>query len=141
MFNPVYQAGTLSGNPLAMAAGLAALKQLKNQEIYNKMERLTAMLAQGLKQAADEAKVKVSINYSASLLTVFFTESIVESYEQAQSSNTAQFKVFFQSMLEQGYYLPPSQFECWFLSAAHTEDDINGAIEAAKVAFQKVKEM
>ena len=138
---PVYQAGTLSGNPLAMAAGLAALKQLKNQEIYNKMERLTAMLAQGLKQAADEAKVKVSINYSASLLTVFFTESVVESYEQAQNCNTAQFKVFFQSMLEQGYYLPPSQFECWFLSAAHTEDDINGAIEAAKVAFQKVQEM
>ena len=138
---PVYQAGTLSGNPLAMAAGLAALKQLKDKEIYNKIERLTAMLAQGLKQAADEAKVKVSINYSASLLTVFFTESIVESYEQAQNCNTAQFKVFFQSMLEQGYYLPPSQFECWFLSVAHTEDDINGAIAAAKVAFQKVQEM
>ncbi len=138
---PVYQAGTLSGNPLAMAAGLALLNQLKDEEIYAKLERLTSLLAQGLKQAADEAGVKVSINYLGSLLTVFFTESLVECYEQAQSSNTAQFKVFFQSMLEQGYYLPPSQFECWFVSAAHTEEDINNAVEAAKRAFQKVKEM
>ena len=138
---PVYQAGTLSGNPLAMAAGLALLNQLKDEEIYAKLERLTSLLAQGLKQAADEAGVKVSINYLGSLLTVFFTESLVECYEQAQSSNTAQFKVFFQSMLEQGYYLPPSQFECWFVSAAHTEEDINGAVKAAKRAFQKIKEM
>lgn len=138
---PVYQAGTLSGNPLAMAAGLALLNQLKDEEIYTKLERLTSLLAQGLKQAADEAGVKVSINYLGSLLTVFFTESLVECYEQAQSSNTAQFKVFFQSMLEQGYYLPPSQFECWFVSAAHTEEDINGAVKAAKRAFQKIKEM
>ncbi len=138
---PVYQAGTLSGNPLAMAAGLALLNQLKDEEIYTKLERLTSLLALGLKQAADEAGVKVSINYLGSLLTVFFTESLVECYEQAQSSNTAQFKVFFQSMLEQGYYLPPSQFECWFVSAAHTEEDINNAVEAAKRAFQKVKEM
>ena len=138
---PVYQAGTLSGNPLAMAAGLALLNQLKDEEIYTKLERLTSLLALGLKQAADEAGVKVSINYLGSLLTVFFTESLVECYEQAQSSNTAQFKVFFQSMLEQGYYLPPSQFECWFVSAAHTEEDINGAVKAAKRAFQKIKEM
>ena len=138
---PVYQAGTLSGNPLAMAAGLAALNELTDEKVYEKLESLGSMLAQGLKEAADQANVKVSINFVGSLLTVFFTESLVESYEQAQSSNTAQFKVFFQAMLEQGYYLPPSQFECWFLSAAHTEDDIKGAIEAAKVAFQKVKEM
>jgi len=138
---PVYQAGTLSGNPLAMRAGLAALNALTDKAIYAHIEHLGAMLAQGLKEAADEANVQVSINYLGSLLTVFFTDSLVESYSQASNSDTAKFKVFYQAMLEQGFYLPPSQFECWFISAAHSETDIQNTIAAAKIAFQKVNEM
>lgn len=136
---PVYQAGTLSGNPLAMAAGLAALHELTDKNIYGKLEHLGSMLAQGLKEAADEAQVPVSINFLGSLLTVFFTDSVVECYQQSQSSNTARFKVFYQAMLAQGFYLPPSQFECWFISAAHSEEDIRATIAAAKIAFQEVK--
>ena len=114
---PVYQAGTLSGNPVAMAAGIA------------------------MRQAAKDAGVTVAINQSASLLTVFFTEEQVTNYSASMHSDTAKFKVFFQAMLQQGIYLPPSQFECWFVSYAHSDADIEKTIAAAKVAFRAVAEM
>ena len=136
---PVYQAGTLSGNPLAMAAGLAALNELTDESIYQNLAAKGAALAEGLRQAAAEAGVKVTVNNFGSLLTVFFTEGKVTSYPQAAASNTAQFKAFYQSMLNQGFYLPPSQFECWFISNAHTDEDIKKTIEAAKVAFGPAK--
>ena len=138
---PVYQAGTLSGNPLAMAAGMAILDELAKPGVYEAIEAKTKKLVDGLRQAADQAGVKVSINHSASLFTIFFTETPVDSYAAAMTSNTEQFKVFFQSMLDQGYYLPPSQFECWFVSQAHSDEDISNTIIAAEKAFQAVANM
>ena len=138
---PVYQAGTLSGNPLAMAAGMAILDELAKPGVYEAIEAKTKKLVDGLRQAADQAGVKVSINHSASLFTIFFTETPVDSYAAAMTSNTEQFKVFFQSMLDQGYYLPPSQFECWFVSQAHSDEDIANTIIAAEKAFQAVANM
>ena len=138
---PVYQAGTLSGNPLAMAAGIAILDELAKPGVYEAIEAKTKKLAAGLQAAADKAGVAISLNQSASLLTVFFTDTPVDSYASAMTSNTEQFKVFFQSMLNQGYYLPPSQFECWFVSQAHTDEDIENTIKAAEQAFMAVAAM
>ena len=138
---PVYQAGTLSGNPLAMAAGMAILDELAKPGVYEAIEAKTTRLAEGLQAAADKAGVKIALNQSASLFTIFFTETPVDSYAAAMTSNTEQFKVFFQSMLNQGYYLPPSQFECWFVSYAHSDEDIQGTILAAEKPFQAVANM
>ncbi|MBQ2035914.1 MAG: glutamate-1-semialdehyde 2,1-aminomutase [Peptococcaceae bacterium] len=138
---PVYQAGTLSGNPLAMAAGIATLKELAKPGVYEIIEAKAKKLAEGVQAAAEKAGVTVSINHSASLLTVFFTGEKVDSYAAAMTSDTAKFKVFFQSMLNQGVYLPPSQFECWFVSLAHTDEDIEKTIAAAEKAFAEVAAM
>ena len=138
---PVYQAGTLSGNPVAMAAGIATLKELAQPGVYEAVEAKAKALAAGLQAAADEAGVKVAINQSASLLTVFFTAEKVDSYAAAMKSDTSKFKVFFQSMLNQGIYLPPSQFECWFVSLAHNDADLAKTIAAAKQAFAVVAAM
>ena len=135
---PVYQAGTLSGNPLAMAAGMAILDELAKPGVYEAIEAKTKKLVQGLQAAADKAGVKIALNQSASLFTIFFTETPVDSYKAAMTSNTEQFKVFFQAMLGQGFYLPPSQFECWFVSQAHSDEDIENTIKAAEIAFQAV---
>ncbi|MBQ6853407.1 MAG: glutamate-1-semialdehyde 2,1-aminomutase, partial [Peptococcaceae bacterium] len=135
---PVYQAGTLSGNPLAMAAGMAILDELAKPGVYEEIEAKTKKLVQGLQAAADKAGVKIALNQSASLFTIFFTETPVDSYKAAMTSNTEQFKVFFQAMLGQGFYLPPSQFECWFVSQAHSDEDIENTIKAAEIAFQAV---
>ena len=138
---PVYQAGTLSGNPLAMAAGMAILDELAKPGVYEEIEAKTKKLVQGLQAAADKAGVKIALNQSASLFTIFFTETPVDSYKAAMTSNTEQFKVFFQAMLGQGFYLPPSQFECWFVSQAHSDEDIENTIKAAEIAFQAVADM
>ena len=138
---PVYQAGTLSGNPVAMAAGIATLKELAQPGVYEAVEAKAKALAAGLQAAAEEAGVKVAINQSASLLTVFFTAEKVDSYAAAMKSDTSKFKVFFQSMLSQGIYLPPSQFECWFVSLAHNDADLAKTIAAAKQAFAAVAAM
>ena len=135
---PVYQAGTLSGNPLAMAAGMAILDELAKPGVYEEIEAKTKKLVQGLQAAADKAGVKIALNQSASLFTIFFSETPVDSYQAAMTSNTEQFKVFFQAMLNQGFYLPPSQFECWFVSQAHSDEDIENTIKAAEIAFQAV---
>lgn len=135
---PVYQAGTLSGNPVAMAAGIATLQELAKPGVYETVEVKAKTLAVGLQAAADQAGVKVAINQSASLLTVFFTDQPVDCYAAAMRSDTAKFKVFFQAMLQQGIYLPPSQFECWFVSLAHSDADIAKTIAAAEQAFAAV---
>ncbi len=138
---PVYQAGTLSGNPVAMAAGIAALTELAKPGVYEMIESKAKKLADGLRVAAEKAGVKVAVNHSASLLTVFFTEQPVDNYAAAMYSDTAKFKVFFQSMLNQGIYLPPSQFECWFVSLAHSDEDLAKTLAAAETAFAAVAAM
>lgn len=136
----IYQAGTLSGNPLAMAAGLATLNILEKDDPYIQLDKMMKKLAEGLRILANKYKIPVSINQKGSLLTVFFTDGIVETYKDVQNSNTTMFAKFFQSMLKQGIHLPPSQFECWFLSTAHTDEDIEKTLAAAEISFQALGE-
>jgi len=131
---PVYQAGTLSGNPLAVSAGLAALKRL-NADVYAKLESLGRRLERGFVDALAAAKVPGSVNRVGSMLTMFFTNAPVVDFASAKTSDIQRFNAFFHAMLEQGIYLPPSQFECLFISTAHTEADIDRTIEAARRAL------
>jgi glutamate-1-semialdehyde 2,1-aminomutase len=134
---PMYQAGTLSGNPLAMAAGIAQLKHLRDKkgEIYPRLESLGAKLVEGVAAAAKGAGVKLCFNRVGSMFTWFFTEGPVTDWESAAKADTAAFGKFFRAMLDAGVYLPPSQFEAAFLGAAHTEEDVQKMIEAARKAF------
>jgi glutamate-1-semialdehyde 2,1-aminomutase len=138
---PMYQAGTLSGNPLAMAAGCAMIKQLRERkaEIYPRLEKLSGDLVQGVAAAAKDAGVRLCHNRVGSMFTWFFTEGPVTNWETASKSNTEAFGKFFRGMLDRGIYLPPSQYEAAFLSAAHTEEDIQKTIAAAKEAFAAAK--
>ena len=132
----VYQAGTLSGNPLAVAAGIAALKALKQAGSYRKLESMTAELVAGLQRAAEQAGVPVQINRIGSMFTVFFTSSPVTNFQTAKTSDTTRYGKFFHSMLQQGVYFPPSQFETCFVSLAHTRSDIRSTVNAAREAFR-----
>jgi glutamate-1-semialdehyde 2,1-aminomutase len=134
---PVYQAGTLSGNPIAMTAGIWALERLSTK-LYQELARRGAMLAAGLADAARAASVPLQVNALGSLLTPFFISSPVRDYTSALASNTAAYAAFFRGMLKRGIYPPPSQFEAWFLSAAHTDRDIRKTIGAAKSAMRDV---
>jgi glutamate-1-semialdehyde 2,1-aminomutase len=129
---PVYQAGTLSGNPLAMRAGLATLPKLEAPQFYESVNRRTQRLAEGLRAAIKEASVPGQVNAAGSLLTVFFCEQPVRNYDDAKKSDTKKFGKFFQEMLERGIFLPPSQYEALFVSAAHTDADIDRTIAAAR---------
>jgi glutamate-1-semialdehyde 2,1-aminomutase len=128
---PVYQAGTLSGNPLAMRAGLATLPKLEAPGFYDAVSRRTQRLAEGLRNALKEAKVPGQVNVAGSLLTLFFCEQPVRNYDDAKKSDAAHFGKFFQAMLERGIFLPPSQYEALFVSSAHTDADIDRTITAA----------
>jgi glutamate-1-semialdehyde 2,1-aminomutase len=130
---PVYQAGTLSGNPLA---GIATLEVLKQPGVYDQLEQKSAALEEGLAEAAREAGAEVSLNRVGSMLCTFFTGAKVSDYASACSSNTARFAAFFKSMLEQGVYLAPSQFEAAFVSLAHGAEEIERTVEAAGNAFR-----
>jgi glutamate-1-semialdehyde 2,1-aminomutase len=134
---PVYQAGTLSGNPLAMAAGLATITYLQEHadEVYPKLERLSAALFNGVAQEAQKANIVLCGNRVGSMWTWFFTPGPVMNYEQAAKSDTAAFGRFHRAMLERGVWLPPSQFEAAFMSTAHTDADIEHTIDAARSAF------
>jgi glutamate-1-semialdehyde 2,1-aminomutase len=134
---PVYQAGTLSGNPLAMAAGLATLRFLREhkREIYPRLEKLTEQLVTAVTAYAKDAGVPVCSNRVGSMFTWFFNPGPVTDWNSAAKSNTEAFGRFFRSMLDNNVYLPPSQFEAAFLSAAHTQEDIRQTIAAAKQAF------
>jgi glutamate-1-semialdehyde 2,1-aminomutase len=134
---PVYQAGTLSGNPLAMAAGHATLEQLRNGGAYGRLEALGETLTEGLKAAAGKAGLagKVAINRAGSMSTVFFRPPPVIDYATATASNTRAFAAFFHGMLAGGVYLPPAQFEAWFISLAHTDEEITTTAEVAEEAF------
>ncbi len=134
---PMYQAGTLSGNPLTMAAGLATLQHLREhkEQIYPRLEKLSAKLVGGVAAAAKEKRVPLCANRVGSMFTWFFTEGPVTDWNSASKSDTEAFGRFFRTMLDNGVYLPPSQFEAAFLSAAHTEKDVQQTIAAAKKAF------
>jgi glutamate-1-semialdehyde 2,1-aminomutase len=138
---PMYQAGTLSGNPLAMAAGIAQLKHLrdKKSEIYPRLEALSAKLVEGVAAAAKDAGVPLTSNRVGSMFTWFFNPDPVTDWESAAKSDIAAFGRFFRGMLEAGIYLPPSQFEAAFLSAAHSEEDVQKTIAAARAAFAEFK--
>ncbi len=134
---PVYQAGTLSGNPLAMTAGLWALKRL-TPRLYKDLARRGSLLAAGLAEAARVARVRLQVNAFASMVTPFFTSSPVRDYDSALTADTAAYATFFRGMLARGVYLPPSQFEVWFLSAAHTDRHVERTITAARAAMKEV---
>jgi glutamate-1-semialdehyde 2,1-aminomutase len=134
---PVYQAGTLSGNPVAMTAGLWALKRLP-PVLYRDLARRTSALVAGLADAARAARVPLQINAFGSVLTPFFTSSPVRDYDSALAANTMAYAAFFRGMLERGVYPPPSQFEAWFLSAAHTDAHVRRTIDAARRAMKDV---
>ena len=138
---PMYQAGTLSGNPLAMAAGIATLRQLrdKKSEIYSRLDSLSAKLVDGIAQSAKEAGVALTANRVGSMFTWFFNPGPVMDWASASKSDTAAFARFFRAMLEEGIYLPPSQYEAAFLSAAHGEADVQRTIDVAKEALASAK--
>ncbi len=135
---PIYQAGTLSGNPLAMAAGLSVLKMLRDRSIYDRLESLSSRLADGLHRAATDARVPHSVQRVGSMLTLFFHDGPVKNYDDARKSDTGLFARFFWEMLARGVYLPCSQFEAAFVSAAHTEDDIDRTVEAARESLRSI---
>jgi glutamate-1-semialdehyde 2,1-aminomutase len=134
---PVYQAGTLSGNPIAMTAGLWALKRL-TPKLYRELARRGTMLAAGLADAARDAGVGLQVNAFGSLVTPFFTTSPVRDYDSALKADATAYATFFRGMLTRGFYPPPSQFEAWFLSAAHSDGDVKKTIAAARAAMKDV---
>jgi glutamate-1-semialdehyde 2,1-aminomutase len=135
---PVYQAGTLSGNPLAMAAGSKTLEVLSRPGVYERLDAQSAKLETGLRAEADRAGVDLTVNRVGSMFTPFFTPGPVADYASAKKSDTVAFGRFFHSLLDRGIYLPPSQFEAAFVSTAHTEADIEQTVLAAGEAFQQL---
>ena len=135
---PVYQAGTLSGNPLAMRAGLATLPHLRAPNFYPDLNVKSRHLADGLRAAFKEANIPAQINSAGSLLTIFFNENPIRNYDEAKKSDTKKFAKFFNEMLDRGIFLPPSQYEALFISAAHTESDIEKTIQAARETLKSI---
>ena len=135
---PMYQAGTLSGNPLAMAAGIATLEQLREPGIYDRLERLGALLEAGLTEVFADTEVPMTINRVGSLLTVFFSPGPVRDMADASAGDHEAFGRWFHGLLEGGIYIAPSDYEAWFVSIAHTEADIEQTVSAAKAALESV---
>jgi glutamate-1-semialdehyde 2,1-aminomutase len=135
---PMYQAGTLSGNPLAMAAGIATLRRLKRERatIYEALEKDSSALVEGVTKAAREGRIEITSGRVGSMFTWFFQAGEVHDYDSAAKSDTTKFAQFHRGMLERGVYLPPSQFEAAFMSAAHTSEDVHRTIEAARATFK-----
>jgi glutamate-1-semialdehyde 2,1-aminomutase len=136
---PVYQAGTLSGNPIACAAANATLEILADSKCYQQLEQTSAMLHSGLAKAAADAGIPVTINRVGSIMSIFFTAQSVRNYADVQTTNVAQFKKFFAAMLNSGIYLAPSAFEAMFVSMAHSREDIEKTINAARYSFKRIK--
>ena len=137
---PVYQAGTLSGNPIAMAAGLAALDAIEQADIFPNISERTKMLAEGIKEAANKHGIPMTVNYAGSMFGLFFTEEAkVVNYKQAISCNTEQFNHFYHAMLEHGVYLAPASYEAGFLSMAHSEEVIKQTIDIADKVLESMR--
>jgi glutamate-1-semialdehyde 2,1-aminomutase len=135
---PMYQAGTLSGNPIAMACGIATLKELKKQNPYKDFEKTAAFLEREMKLAAKENGIDLQVNRFGSMINPFFTKEKVVDFKSAQTSDTDKFKTFFWKMMENGVFLPPSQFESWFLATAMTKRDIYKVRSAIQIAMKAV---
>lgn len=135
---PVYQAGTLSGNPLAMAAGLRQLEILKEKNPYPDLEEKGKRLEEGIKQLIEKYNIKATVNRVGSMMTIFFTDKEVKNFEDAKSSDLETFNKFYISMLEKGIYLAPSQFEASFLSTAHSDEDIEKTLNAIEDSFKEI---
>jgi glutamate-1-semialdehyde 2,1-aminomutase len=131
----MYQAGTLSGNPLAMAAGVATLKQLKEPGVYEALEKTSSRLAIGLQGAATVLGLPVTFTRVGSMMGMFFTEGPVTNFAEARRSDLKMFAAYYNAMLDRGIYLAPSQFEAAFVSTAHTQEDIDETVRAAAEAF------
>jgi glutamate-1-semialdehyde 2,1-aminomutase len=135
---PVYQAGTLAGNPLAVAAGVAVLEELmRRSTIYAELDARAERLAEGLRQYAWDARLEVCVNRVGSMMTLFFTRGPVVDFDSAARSDTAQFAKYYRAMVERGVMLPPSQFETFFVSAAHSDKDIDATLGAAKESLRE----
>jgi glutamate-1-semialdehyde 2,1-aminomutase len=132
---PVYQAGTLSGNPLAMAAGIASLRMLKENPPYERLDKLGAMLAGGIREAAQEKGIALQVPQVGSMFCLFFSESPVENFEQALATDADAFKKIFQACLTNGIYLPPSAYETCFISSAHGENEISQTLDQIRLAL------
>ena len=137
----VYQAGTLSGNPIAVAAGLATLEAVSAKGFYSELEKKAVTLERGIQDAANKANVKIFLSRVGSMFTIFFSDKPVHNYKDALAANTKRYATFFHAMLDRGVYLAPSQFEAGFVSAAHTDDDIARTVAAATEAFQVVAKL
>jgi len=135
---PVYQAGTLAGNPLAMRAGIAALKQLSKPDLYDEMTQLARRLVFGLRSELADAGIAAQINAIGSLATIFFSAEPVRNYTDAKRSDTRRYARFFREMLDRGIFLAPSQFEATFISAAHTTADVDRTLAAARESLQAI---
>ena len=135
----VYQAGTLSGNPVAMAAGLATLKLIATPKAHLKLQRKTERLAKGLIEAAERAGLQVQVPRSCGMLSLFFSPRPVENLDDAMAADAEAFRKFFHEMLQRGIYLPPSPYEAWFISLAHGENEIAKTLRAAKDSLRKIK--
>jgi glutamate-1-semialdehyde 2,1-aminomutase len=137
---PVYQAGTLSGNPLTMAAGIATLRKFQTPGTWENMEHLAAHLEHGLRAAAEDGRVNAVVQRVGTMFTTFFSTHAVRDWSTARQVDTHQYALFFRAMIEQGVYLAPSQFESGFLSTAHSDAEIETTLSAARLAFQRVAE-
>ena len=135
----IYQAGTLSGNPVAMAAGIVTLMILKNREIYTKLEEKASLLFSGINDAAQQAGVDIITNRLGSMGSIFFSEKPVFDFNSAKEASASKYALFYREMLAQKIYLAPSPFESMFVSMAHNEKTINQTIEAAGKSFEKLK--
>ncbi len=136
---PVYQAGTLSGNPVAMTAGIKTLKVLSQPESYSQLEKKASQLEKGITEAASKAEINIKLSRVGSLFTIFFTREPVTDYETASQASTELYAKFFHQMLSQGIYLPPSQFEASFVSLAHSDEDIEITVDAVHKAFNIIQ--
>ena len=137
---PVYQAGTLSGNPLAMAAGRAALKILQRDGFYKELNEKSSVVAERLREVARQVGVEVQLNNVGSIMTPFFTDKPVTDFTSATQADTGRYAQHFRQMLAQGIYLAPSQFEVAFISAAHTENDLEKLLKMTEWSFKKLLE-
>lgn len=137
---PVYQAGTLSGNPLAMSAGKAALQLLQRKDFYTELNEKSEAVATRLQELVDRVGIDVQLNRVGSVMTSFFTKKPVEDFASAMQADTARYGQHFQQMLSQGIYLAPSQFEVAFISAAHTENDLKKLVKMTEWSFKKLLE-
>jgi glutamate-1-semialdehyde 2,1-aminomutase len=136
---PMYQAGTLSGNPLTMAAGIATLEELRKTEIWNNIEHMTSRLGDEVRAAAKGVGIKVIVQQVGTMFTTFFTDLPVKDWSSAKRADTSRYAEFFRAMLQEGVYLAPSQFEAGFLSSYHSEEVVEKTIEAAQNAFQRIQ--